>query len=438
MDIFFCDACAARVTDSHLRRGHGFRSGDVVICAKCIETGHGADHLERLQHQGRAISQEPELQGAGILDELRDRRQTLPNQEEVVLSTDELFHEDVSDSGSGGEQTQRTTAITSRPEPEEPERPLLETDQDDDEAEELVDLDEVDVMATQPARTPPPREREDDTRSNEVLPAMASSHPDTVDDLDEDPSSLLLDSEDDVEVEMDEPDGTSLYSAKDRELAAQAGQKAPGAVASPALEAEMAPTAQSRSTRKAEQRAPSSNRRVASRAGNSKAANRTRDKSRARSTAKSSKAGNKGRSTGSGSNRGAKAGSRVWLGPAIFVVGLALIGGACYGAYVYFTGYRHQQTETVDPYKEMQQRIRHVDSQVQSALANRELEQMRAARAAFNQCQQAVEGEFTDYLKKNGYTDRGIDDALTRMGYRDLSRRVGNLRMVLNAREMGQ
>lgn len=46
MDIFFCDVCCARVTGSHLSRGHGVRNGDVIICGSCLEKGHGAELLK--------------------------------------------------------------------------------------------------------------------------------------------------------------------------------------------------------------------------------------------------------------------------------------------------------------------------------------------------------------------------------------------------------
>jgi hypothetical protein len=48
MDIYFCDLCGVRVTDVDLRGGHGIRRVDDVICATCLELGHGKEWL--VQH----------------------------------------------------------------------------------------------------------------------------------------------------------------------------------------------------------------------------------------------------------------------------------------------------------------------------------------------------------------------------------------------------
>ena len=47
MEIFFCDVCCARVTNSHLNRGQGVLNGDVIICGSCLEKGHGAELLKQ-------------------------------------------------------------------------------------------------------------------------------------------------------------------------------------------------------------------------------------------------------------------------------------------------------------------------------------------------------------------------------------------------------
>ncbi len=41
LNIHFCDVCGVRVTDVDLRSGHGIRRGYDVICATCLELGHG-------------------------------------------------------------------------------------------------------------------------------------------------------------------------------------------------------------------------------------------------------------------------------------------------------------------------------------------------------------------------------------------------------------
>ena len=76
MDIFFCDECAARVTDADLHHGHGIKKGDVVVCGSCIEKGLGLDRLSQVGAEVEAAVSQPELEGAGVLDEARDRVRT--------------------------------------------------------------------------------------------------------------------------------------------------------------------------------------------------------------------------------------------------------------------------------------------------------------------------------------------------------------------------
>jgi hypothetical protein len=41
MNVYFCDVCGVRVTDIDLHSGHGMRRRNDVICAACLELGHG-------------------------------------------------------------------------------------------------------------------------------------------------------------------------------------------------------------------------------------------------------------------------------------------------------------------------------------------------------------------------------------------------------------
>ncbi|HEX3135221.1 MAG TPA: hypothetical protein VHX44_16770, partial [Planctomycetota bacterium] len=56
MDIHFCDFCGVRVTDVDLRGGHGIRKQYDVICATCLELGHGKEWLASHQRGKSAIS----------------------------------------------------------------------------------------------------------------------------------------------------------------------------------------------------------------------------------------------------------------------------------------------------------------------------------------------------------------------------------------------
>jgi hypothetical protein len=94
MDIYFCDLCGVRVTDIDLKGGHGLRSGHDVICATCLELGHGKEWLAKRQaqlkpvpgagsaRQGKAAvtvsaaASEGRQAAAAMLDRARDRART--------------------------------------------------------------------------------------------------------------------------------------------------------------------------------------------------------------------------------------------------------------------------------------------------------------------------------------------------------------------------
>ena len=92
MDIHFCDLCGVRVTDVDLRGGHGIRKQYDVICATCLELGHGkewlASHQRGLSHQrskaataasqpaAAALAATASNKQAPIITQARDRVQT--------------------------------------------------------------------------------------------------------------------------------------------------------------------------------------------------------------------------------------------------------------------------------------------------------------------------------------------------------------------------
>ena len=66
MDIYFCDCCATRVTGNDLKRGQGIKKLDVVVCNSCVESGEGADLLEKpAKVEERAQEKVAALAGAG-------------------------------------------------------------------------------------------------------------------------------------------------------------------------------------------------------------------------------------------------------------------------------------------------------------------------------------------------------------------------------------
>jgi hypothetical protein len=80
MDIYFCDLCGVRVTDADLRSGHGIRNRSDVLCATCLEMGHGKDWLSQ-RSQTKAEPVHAAVGNASFLDQARDRAQTLEDDE---------------------------------------------------------------------------------------------------------------------------------------------------------------------------------------------------------------------------------------------------------------------------------------------------------------------------------------------------------------------
>jgi hypothetical protein len=90
LNVYFCDVCGVRVTDVDLRSGHGMLHGQDVICATCLDMGHGK---EWLSSRGAAVSAvavatgrtAPSSNSAALLDHARDRAATVPDR-----ATDEV------------------------------------------------------------------------------------------------------------------------------------------------------------------------------------------------------------------------------------------------------------------------------------------------------------------------------------------------------------
>jgi hypothetical protein len=105
MDIHFCDLCGVRVTDVDLRGGHGIRKQYDVICATCLELGHGKEWLASHQRGKSASSASQPVAAAlaanssskqsPVITQARDRVQTFEDGDESpsvapqVLSADE-------------------------------------------------------------------------------------------------------------------------------------------------------------------------------------------------------------------------------------------------------------------------------------------------------------------------------------------------------------
>ena len=90
MNVFFCDVCGVRVTDVDLKSGHGMRRRHDVICATCLEMGHGKGWAEKAGLSARSAAvitstvTKP-ADPAARLDAPRDRAATIENVEPAVV-----------------------------------------------------------------------------------------------------------------------------------------------------------------------------------------------------------------------------------------------------------------------------------------------------------------------------------------------------------------
>jgi hypothetical protein len=91
MNVFFCDVCGVRVTDVDLKSGHGMRQRHDVICATCLEMGHGKGWAEKAGLSARSAvvitDKTPRpADPAARLDVPRDRAATIDNSAPVPAS----------------------------------------------------------------------------------------------------------------------------------------------------------------------------------------------------------------------------------------------------------------------------------------------------------------------------------------------------------------
>ena len=87
LNVYFCDVCGVRVTDVDLRSGHGMLREQDVICATCLEQGHGKEWLASrgvaapgIQSALAASAATPTLPAPSanpVIDHARDRARTV-------------------------------------------------------------------------------------------------------------------------------------------------------------------------------------------------------------------------------------------------------------------------------------------------------------------------------------------------------------------------
>jgi len=122
MDIWFCDVCAARVTEDDFRRGQGIRKRYDVVCGTCIEQGHGADLLRSNE---KVASAKPALVGAAAGGgDLHDRRATFDDETPAIGTPTNLPSDDDLSSAASG--------FSALSEEDESDDTLRDIDDDDD------------------------------------------------------------------------------------------------------------------------------------------------------------------------------------------------------------------------------------------------------------------------------------------------------------------
>lgn len=91
LNVYFCDVCGVRVTDVDLRSGHGMLRHHDVICATCLDMGHGKEWLAARggeaalsASKAQASSKRPSSSNgvAMMLDHARDRAVTVEDDDD--------------------------------------------------------------------------------------------------------------------------------------------------------------------------------------------------------------------------------------------------------------------------------------------------------------------------------------------------------------------
>jgi len=110
MDIHFCDLCGVRVTDVDLRGGHGIRKQYDVICATCLELGHGKEWLASHQRgklatsasqpAAAALAATASNKQAPVITIARDRVRTFEDGDESPAVAPQVIPADASEDGT--------------------------------------------------------------------------------------------------------------------------------------------------------------------------------------------------------------------------------------------------------------------------------------------------------------------------------------------------
>lgn len=420
LNVYFCDVCGVRVTDVDLRSGHGMLRDHDVICATCLEMGHGKEWLSA--RGGEADQNGPggpgSLVGAGsaplaqaarhgnahLLDHARDRAATLEDRDDVE-------DDEGSDTGFAHEPIQRQLVIADEPQ-------VRQLDHEDTGLVNSIPADFSGAAAGFAALTQSPSRRESD-----------DAHGDVDEDASGEVDPVLLHATPPMEIRASDEHQASPFSAasadEDDSSALINVNKSPNSARSAARSSASDKKGRNDSSRKSASRVtPSSNRLVASSSSNSR-------KSSSNSSVSPSKTGS-GKISKSKSNRSGRrtsTGMPSHLKIALITVPLILLiavmvmlsrgsGSAKQGD---VKDLKAQQTQISKNFSEAKQLVN-------DAWVSKNVAQMRAADSRWKQFMQEWDQFSSDTKKYSGWTEENCSDYWEGMHAPDVYNRTRLLR----------
>ena len=161
LNVYFCDVCGVRVTDVDLRSGHGMLRGHDVICATCLEMGHGKEWLTSRGGEGTLVGAGLSQSAGGarnghahLLDHARDRAATLEDRHDDA-------DDEGSDTGINHEAVQRQLVLADEPQ-------ARQLDHEDTGLVDSIPTDFSGAAAGFAALSQPPSRRESDDAHGDV------------------------------------------------------------------------------------------------------------------------------------------------------------------------------------------------------------------------------------------------------------------------------
>jgi len=454
MNVYFCDVCGVRVTDLDLHSGHGMRRRNDVICAACLELGHGkgwvANHAQKQQMafagaattagsapvapttpDADAADDEDMDAGAGDDHDHPAELALLDQAAAAPPAPPELEHED---------DTSRRAHLGRMPTPPpalDMARDRLRTLDDDQPPSRVaaIQLEPEADGADLPLPSALGEPTVDDTAKVAVLHQELSTaaagfaaltppvqdHPAAADDLDEEPVPQIDDSGAQAELETSPEEGANAEKAE------TASNMPITEVPSAASRAKAAPSS-NRTPRARTNASPSASRNASAASSASSGSSASATSSRSSKVSKSSK------STKSSKSRTARK-SKPGLPPLmvmtmIGVGGILLIGSIAIGQKL-MAPKPVQQTIEVKLGEQLQDAIKDARATVTTALDNPTIDGLEAAKAKIHAAQDLATQFSTEAQKgTNGakvWTEDDVDRQMETWGFSDLNSLMKNI-----------